>query len=291
MNSTRLIEIIRGRSAMVRRRLAGRWATERILRRRFTDVTGRELDLDNASTMTEKLFRQMILIDRAKDSTWTPLVDKCLAREFIIERVGAEHVVPLYWQGKRPADIPFDDLPLPFVLKANHTSGSVCVVDADSDRDLVRRRARVWLRENYYWFGREYQYYPIDTMLLAEEFLDDGHDGGPLDYRFWCFHGEPHYIQVDNHDHDINPYYDTDWNLQEVTHRRGTRPFDLPRPAELSTMLEIARAISAGFEFIRVDLYLVRGQVYVGELTFTPAAGKLDFEPREWDARLGALWT
>lgn len=276
---------------MLRRRLAGTWATEFILRRRFTDVTGRTLDLEHASTMTEKLFRQMILVDRNRDSTWTPLVDKCLARNYITERVGAEHVVPLYWQGKSPADIPFETLPTPFVLKANHTSGSVCVVHADSDRDIVRRRARVWLRENYYWFGREYQYHPIDKMLLAEKFLDDGHPGGPLDYRFWCFHGEPKYIQVDNHAHDINPYYDTSWNLQEFTHRPGLRSVDIPQPQEFPEMMRIARAMSADFEFVRVDLYAVRGQVYVGELTFTPAAGKLYFQPEEWDARLGALWT
>ena len=37
-------------------------------------------------------------------------------------------------------------------------------------------------------------------------------------------------------------------------------------------MLNISRVLSAGFDFVRVDLYEVAGKVWFGELTFSPAA-------------------
>jgi hypothetical protein len=38
-------------------------------------------------------------------------------------------------------------------------------------------------------------------------------------------------------------------------------------------MLEIAEALSRGFDFVRVDLYNFDGQIYFGEMTCTPAGG------------------
>lgn len=58
-------------------------------------------------------------------------------------------------------------------------------------------------------------------------------------------------------------------------------------PANLSEMISIAESLSAGFKFLRVDLYNVKGKIYFGELTFYPAAGMGAFVPEEWDEKLG----
>ncbi|HYO46383.1 MAG TPA: ATP-grasp fold amidoligase family protein, partial [Gemmatimonadota bacterium] len=87
--------------------------------------------------MTEKLFRRMIVIDRSGDESLTPLVDKLAVRHWVAEKIGAEHAVPVLWTGTSPSDIPFDELPLPSVLKANHNSGAVAVISEGVDRDLV----------------------------------------------------------------------------------------------------------------------------------------------------------
>jgi hypothetical protein len=47
-------------------------------------------------------------------------------------------------------------------------------------------------------------------------------------------------------------------------------------------MVSVARALSEGFDFIRVDLYNVQGRVYFGELTCTPSGG---MSPVEHEAR------
>jgi hypothetical protein len=55
-------------------------------------------------------------------------------------------------------------------------------------------------------------------------------------------------------------------------------------------MLSIVRTLAADFDFVRVDLYNVHGEIYVGELTFTPVAGQFTWDPPEWDLRLGERW-
>jgi hypothetical protein len=53
-------------------------------------------------------------------------------------------------------------------------------------------------------------------------------------------------------------------------------------------MVEIAECLSTGERFLRVDLYDL-GQPFFGEITLTPEAGLGQFEPKEWDKRLGDL--
>jgi hypothetical protein len=54
-------------------------------------------------------------------------------------------------------------------------------------------------------------------------------------------------------------------------------------------MLEVAAALGAAFDFVRVDLYDVDGEVWFSELTPYPGGGLDRFDPAldEW---LGARW-
>ena len=51
-------------------------------------------------------------------------------------------------------------------------------------------------------------------------------------------------------------------------------------------MLEIARKLSEDIPMVRVDLYNVDGNIYVGEMTFSPGLF-LRLEPVEWDYKMG----
>jgi hypothetical protein len=51
---------------------------ELILRRSFREVHGRELNLENPRTFSEKLFRKMILMNRTASREYTALADKYL---------------------------------------------------------------------------------------------------------------------------------------------------------------------------------------------------------------------
>ena len=53
-------------------------------------------------------------------------------------------------------------------------------------------------------------------------------------------------------------------------------------------MIALAEKLSAGYPFLRVDFYEIGQQIYFGELTFFPASGFGQFEPKEWDYTLGS---
>lgn len=97
-------------------------------------------------------------------------------------------------------------------------------------------------------------------------------------------------IQVDNHAHDINPFFDTQWNQLDLYYREDTaRPF-MEKPKNFDAMLNIASKLSDGFDFVRVDLYNIDGTIYFGEFTLTPTSGQLKLRPEDWDLKLGRKW-
>ena len=205
-------------------------------------------------------------------------------------KVGEQHLVKLLWHGEDPSAIPFDTLPAEYVIKTNHGSAQIIVVKGKADRADIISRLSVWLKSNYYWSCREYQYYHIKPRVMIEEYLRNQDGSGPLDYRFWCFNGIPEVIQVDNHAHDINPFYDTKWNQLDLHYREGASRPAIAKPMNFEQMISIASQLSAGFDFVRIDLYNIDGKIYFGEFTLTPTAGELKLRPESWDLKLGEKW-
>lgn len=261
------------------------------IRASFRHTFGRELDDRHPRTFSEKLYTRLLRVNERGDPTFTRLSDKLQVRLHVASRVGAGYLVPLLWSGAQPEDIPFADLPSRCMIKTNHGSGGNVAWGPGTTKEEVIHRMKKSLKENFYWVSREYHYHAIPRRILIEPLLEDGFSDGPLDYRFWCFNGVPEVIQVDNHAHDINPFFDRDWNALSLHYRRRFQERQIPKPEQLAEMLEVASSLAAEFDFVRVDLYNIRGQIYFGELTFTPVAGKFRFSPSEWDLRLGDKWS
>ena len=274
----------------VKRRLMRRSEGEEGLLQRYTHVHGKRLDSTNPRTFTEKLYCRMISLNRKNNHQYTQLTDKYTARAYVSSKVGDEYLVKLLWHGKDPNAIPFDSLPAEYVIKTNHASGQTIVVKGKADRSDIVSRLSVWLKSNFYWHNREYHYYHIKPRIMIEEYLRNQDGSGPLDYRFWCFNGIPEVIQVDNHAHDINPFYDNKWNQLDLHYREGASRPCIAKPTNFEQMSSIASRLSADFDFVRVDLYNLDGRICFGEFTFTPVAGGLKLRPEGWDLRLGEKW-
>lgn len=263
---------------------------EKLIRSRYRKFYGRDLDLSDSRTFSEKLYRRMIQVHKQTPSQMTMLVDKLRVRDFVKAKVGDAALVELLWHGTDPSRIPFDRLPERYILKTNHGSGGNIVVNGPANQQEICAKLSGWLRTNYYWREREAQYYGIRPHVLVEELLDDGHALGPFDYKLWCFNGKPQMVQVDNANHSINPFYDMAWNKLDLSYRSEFADFSMEKPEQLSTMCRMAETLSADFDFVRVDLYNVKGHIYFGEMSFTPLAGRLKLAPEDWDVKLGALW-
>ncbi|MEP6560871.1 MAG: ATP-grasp fold amidoligase family protein [Nakamurella sp.] len=247
-------------------------------------------NLTNPRTYNEKLAWRM-LNDR------NPLIarttDKLQARSYVRDRVGADLLVPVLGTYRRAADIVWAALPNQFVLKANHGCDMNLVVwDKNSINEReVRRRADDWLKFNFYWESREWGYRDIQRRLYIEELLV-GPDGRvPSDYKFIVFHGRTAMIRVHLDrfgDHRVN-FYDPELNFLPVKQAYPTDPtFQLP--PQVADMAKIAERLAAEFDYARVDLYLVAGQVRFGEITHYDGNATQQFEPAAFDAELGDLW-
>ncbi|CUS34898.1 Glycosyltransferase [Candidatus Nitrospira nitrosa] len=263
---------------------------EAILKQRYLCVHGRPLTDMNPQTFTEKLYWRMLAWNRVVPPIFVQLADKLSAREYVASKVGNKYLPLLLWHGQNPALIPFNALPIEYVVKSNHASRQVIVAREPVDHDAIIATCRKWIGGNFYWVSREGQYLNIQPQIMLEECLRD-HDGNlPLDYKIWCFNGVPELIQVINFARDSHSFYDTSWNALDLSYSVGKSRPDRPRPDHLEEMISLATRLSIGFGFVRVDLYNLAGRIYFGELTFTPTAGMMKMQPGRWDVELGKKW-
>ncbi|WHZ30142.1 MAG: Glycosyltransferase [Nitrospira sp.] len=275
----------------IKRRVMRRSEGETFLLRRYARIHGKPLNLANPQTFTEKLFWRMITWNRGDmPARFRQLADKYAVRAHVAKTAGEEYLTTLLWHGNDPRAIPFDRLPTEYVIKPNHASGEVLIVRGEVNREEIIRQVSGWLAKDYYWQAREYQYYGIKRRILIEEYLSQEDGSPPFDYKFYCFNGRPEAILVRNHTHDISPFFDTAWNLLDLSCEEGTaRPW-VPKPENLDEMLELATKLSVGSGYVRVDIYNLKRHIYFSELTFTPAGGILKFSPNDWDLKLGEKW-
>ena len=62
---------------------------------------------------------------------------------------------------------------------------------------------------------------------------------------------------------------------------------DVLPPDELPKMLEIADKLSQGIPQVRVDFYVYKGNIYIGEMTFFHNSGMHKINPYEMDLKMG----
>lgn len=262
---------------------------------------GRPLNLEDPQLFSEKL-QWLKLNDH--NPLYTQLVDKYRVREYIAEKIGEEHLIPLLGVWDDPDDIDFDALPDQFVLKCNHNSGTgmcICRDKSKLDYAAVRKGLKKGLQENFYLRHREWPYKDVPRKIIAEKFMPYAPGKNGLDdYRFFCFHGEPKLVyvyQTEALSFDNKPsvssrdIFDMNWNHLPVCQKSGNAPTRPLPPANFNKMVKLSKCLSENIPFLRVDFYEIQGKVYVGELTLYPFGGVVPFDPPDWDEKIGAWLT
>lgn len=254
---------------------------------------GRKLDLTHPKSFNEKL--QWLKIYN-KDRQCVRMVDKATAKDYVAEIIGTEHIIPTLGIWDRVEDIDFDSLPDKFVLKCTHDSGSVIVCTDKSTFDLgvAKKKLSECLKKNYYRYSREWPYKFVVPRILAETYLEEeiGSNKGLSDYKFFCFNGEPCFVDFSRdmatHNDARKSFLYTDWSFAPFV-RKNYRTFsELPtKPRCLDSMLQICRELAKGKDFVRVDLYAVGDKVFFSELTFYPSGGYILFGTEQQDIDFG----
>ena len=242
---------------------------------------GRKPNLENPSNFNEK---SMWLMHHTyyKNPVITRCVDKYGMRGYLQEKGYSDYLPEVYGKWDRVEDIDWNALPDRFVMKCNHGCeyNIICTDKSKLDIPAAEAKLRKWVKENFaYRFG-ETNYQFIKPCIYCEEYLDDGSGMQPVDWKFLCFNGEPKILMVCTERATGAKFMFTDleYNNLHLTakghHYGGTLP---PKPDTLDAMAQIARELAADFPFVRVDIYDIKGKLYIGELTFSPLGCAIDY--------------
>lgn len=266
-----------------------------VVRLQYYASLGRFPNLKNPERFTEKL-------QWYKLNYRTPLMTQCADKykiRFYLRDKGYEEYMPeLYQACDKFEEIDFDKLPDAFAIKCNNGCGTNVFVKNKADMDLekIAAEASTWNEVNTISIGREWAYENIEPKIVVEELLVS-HDGTQKDdlndYKVLCFNGEPKVVwaDVDRHiDHRRN-FFDLEWNDLGVVSDCPNADQPVPKPYGFEKMLEIARDIAKDFPFVRVDFYSLNQRIYIGELTFYPWSGCVQYTPDSFDFELGSYFT
>jgi len=264
--------------------------------RLYSKKMGYRFDFQHPVLFTEKLQWYKIEYDR---SDFPDVVDKYLFKDFIRSKLGEGYTIPLYgaWETMEGFRAAWDSLPNAFVLKSTLQSDGKCIKiirdKASVDLDALNAEVQEWLKPektliNSYCSA----YHRATPRILAEAYMTQV-DDQLYDYKVFCFDGTPHcfYVATDHFPGQLShiSFYDLDWNKLDV--RYGAHPqCDVEKPKHMEEMLELAKKLSEGFPFVRVDFFEGKEKPLLAELTLYPGGGQTPYHPESFNRELGELF-
>jgi len=298
---------------MIRNRSGVRWRERSSLVR-----AARLWRTRNPRTFRDKVRYKML---RDRRQLVITFADKAAVRDHVAALVGDRYLPRAYAIVDDPAALENLSLPDAYVVKPTHGSGAAIVVSPHAPADArlptephswvyrhvrpeyapraeVMRIAHGWLAQLYgQGPNREWVYGMVPRRIIVEEMLAGADGAIPDDYKFFVYHGECFFVEVDTgrFGHRTQDFFRPDWWHLPLS---GGAPWADPEPAQparLSEMIDLAERLGAGTDFVRVDLYDVPdrdgGRLVFGELTSFPAGGDSPFDPESFNEEFGRPWT
>ena len=128
-------------------------------------------------------------------------------------------------------------------------------------------------------------------MVFAEEYMDDEF-GDLRDYKFFCVNGKVKMLFVaterQKREEPFFNFFDENYNPLNLKQGHPVNTIIPEKPKGFEKMVEIAEKLSEGIPHVRIDLYIINGNVYFGEYTFYHFGGVVPFEPNGWDEKIGS---
>lgn len=238
------------------------------------------INLRNPKDLNQKIIW---LAFNNEDLSWTMLADKLGVHDYLKALNLYNLSVPVYKVWNRAEDIDFSLLPNSFVIKTNHGCGDVFVVKDKNkvDENIIKKKLDYYMHKPYGLVTGEPHYLRIKPYVFAEKILDNDStlSSSIIDYKFFCFHGEPKCVLVCYDRKGLSAQkivYDLEWNIREDLTSLSNDSIikHIPKPKSFDVMVDACRKLGKPFDFTRIDFYESGEKPYFGEMTFTPAAGR-----------------
>lgn len=247
---------------------------------------GKRADFLNPRDLNEKIQWLEFFTDTRP---WSILADKYAVRQYVKNRVGEQYLTKLLGRWTKSENIDFDELPDKFVIKPNNGSYDVIVVSNKNEMNLdeVRSKLSHSMNNPFGYDNGEPHYLRIKPCIMAEELLETTQDEGLVDYKIWCFNGEPYVVFACFNRDSITHHadfmmYDLEWNRHpEFLTPEFRNDSHCPKPINFKQMLDVASKLSKGLPQCRVDLYNLAGRIVFGEMTLTSNYGMMPYFTQE----------
>lgn len=233
---------------------------------RFRQSLGYQLDYKNPQTLNAKLMWL--------NKYWLPQIkidctDKYEVRKYIESKKLGKILTPIIGVCSNVDEIDVNQLPNKFAIKCTHGCGQniFCRDKQVIEWKKIEEQLNKWLKVDYSKVAGERHYHYIKPRVLIEELISDM---PPMEYQFWCVHGEPDSCLICRKNLD-GSYDSWSYSLEgnRVWERVSENVEDATIPSLYSTMIEYAKVLSAPFPFVRVDFYHIDNSIRFAELTFT----------------------
>ena len=232
-------------------------------------------------------------------------VDKALSKDLVRPHFPVPETFDLV---AGPEQIDTSRLPATYVMKATHgwnmsllvlngviqgQNRSSTYVGEAADNVRLQEIARAWWRPGEDRSRNELHYRFLERRILFEQFLDS------IDYELHCFlfHGEMAWVTVFKREFQhyrgmLHRVYDADWHRLEPGSEEAEgcydhSPEETPRSSQY--LLQFLRQLCRQIDHVRADFYLVGGEPYFNEFTFTHGAGGRGALDR-YTADFGRFW-
>lgn len=251
-------------------------------------------NLDAPTRFSEKLVRRILMED---DPFYTLYGTKIYANHFVKGIAPPSlHFAKRYKVARRLTPEVFYDLPNRFVVKSSFGSGLNRIVLDKAKTDLDEICA--FFNKNMPTKVNAKGVVDPNNCAIIEEYLESDDGIVPNDLRFHCFqhpvHGFQFFLQLRAGEvagEREQTFFDSTLTQIFLTFHPDSQPTTpAPIPDGMSDAVEIIKSISAYFDYIRIDLYSVRGKIDFGEITPFHRGGMSGIVQPEWDLRWGELW-
>lgn len=254
-------------------------------------VLGKSVNLSEPETFNEKI-QWLKLYVYPKDPLVIQGSDKFAVRSYVQQKGLERLLVPMIGVWQSVDEIDWDSLPEQFVLKCNHgcAYNILCEDKNKLERKAVERKLQTWMKEDFGVFNIELHYSNINPhRIICEEFLGNS----ITDYKFFCFNGEPKFLYVSNnliHDRQAQiGFFYLDGRKMPMKRNDYIDITSISLPDFYYDMKKSAETLCNDFAFVRVDFLLTDTRYYFAELTFTPSAGMMPFNPDKCDLEWGRM--
>lgn len=249
----------------------------------FFITYGRWPNFDKPKTFNEYICARKVRRDEYDLWHYT---DKYQVREYVAETVGPQHLNKCYGVYNSYDDIDFNALPERFALRCTHGSGMNLIVTnkAEINHKKARKSFKKWLKQNFYYLGREKNYFHIPPRITCDKFLECESQEGLPEAKVFCFNGKAKFVSYNLciNGKTFTNVYDPQWNYLDI--RRGYAHYENRSvPENAVEIIAVAEKLAAIFDFVRVDLYNVDNHIIFSELTFHSGGGFVPFKPAQCD--------